>query len=146
MGDFEYLHVVGPTKDRKKGKMKLSRRSAHTAEPPVEHRIPQSGQSDFLAGMKRTTPSVKFAFYRTLKKCEKEGMPYSMINSYLRGELGSAHNNNPMGMGYILEMLTWDPRHDPAKTYAEAYQFLERQSSSLDWSHLYDVVEGMKFE
>lgn len=94
--------------------------------------------------MRKTNAGVKLAFIARLKKLEAAGISYAAVNEYLRSEMSSVGSS--FGLSYISDMLTYDPRNDEAKTYAEAHQALLKIPASVDWSSLYGVVEGMDLE
>ena len=95
---------------------------------------------------RKTKPGAYIALIRRIKEHEKEGIPYSVLNKYFRGEFGKTDSMNPMGIGYASEILTYDPRHDTPKTYTQVIDALQKAPESLDWMQLWDVIEGLKYD
>lgn len=118
-----YLHIVG-------------------SSTPV-----QSERSSFQSHKveaRRSKGGAVLALLRRLKMHEEKGVPYSAINSYFRAELKSGGDSSPFGM--FTEILTYDPRSDPAKTYAGVYASINQYSENLDWLSLWDVIEGLSYD
>ncbi len=93
---------------------------------------------------RKTKPGAYIALVRRIKEHEKEGIPYSFLNKYFRGEFGKTDNMNPMGIGYASELLTYDPRYDDVKTYSQVLDALGKAPESLDWLQLWDIIEDLK--
>lgn len=146
-GDFELCEYVGKgeqkyLKVRTTGKMKPERFARNSEES-------SSNSSGYkVDAMRKSSAGVKIGFIARLKKLEKDGIPYSAVNEYLRAELGANGGGtlNPLGTGYIVEMITYDPRHDSPISYAEVQQKLMQMPSSINWGSLYDIVDGLNFE
>lgn len=92
---------------------------------------------------RKTKPGALLTLIRRLKKHEKEGVEYKVINKYLRGELDGTVDYSPFGTGYVLSIITYDPRTESALTYSQVYQALEKTPSSFDWTSLWEVIEGL---
>ena len=104
-------------------------------------------QSKKTKAMRKSNAGVKLAFIARLKQLEKSGVPYSSVNEYLRTELdvNNAHLN-PFGMGYLVEMITYDPRNGfnhQTKSYADVYLAVEQVPSSVNWRSMAEIVDGM---
>lgn len=93
---------------------------------------------------RRSKGGAVLALLRRLKMHEEKGVPYSAINGYFRAELKSGGDSSPFGM--FTEILTYDPRSDPAKTYAGVYASINQYSENLDWLSLWDVIEGLSYD
>lgn len=95
---------------------------------------------------RRTKAGAYLALIRRLKKHQSENIPYSVINKYFRDELGSHNTMNPMGTGFIIDILTYDPRTEQSKDYNDVLIRLEQAPSSLDWTQIWDVLEGLVWD
>lgn len=126
-------------------RMKVQRNQGPQKAPSGTDSFAQSSEFKVEA-TRKTSPGVKLAFIARLKKLEQAGVPFSAVNEYLRAELGTGSTMNPLGLGYVVEMLTYDPRNDSPKSYTEAQEALAKIPSSMDWGSLYEIVEGMNFE
>ena len=80
-----------------------------------------------------------------IRENEKEGIQYSVLNKYFRDEFKKISDRNPMGIAFVIDILTYDPRNDPAKTYTQVYAALDQLPSSIDLTEMYDIIEGLKF-
>lgn len=99
----------------------------------------------FEVEARRTKPGTLLALVRRLKRHEKEGVPYSVVNKYLRSELGT-DDTSPFGKGYIASIITYDPKSDSPLTYAQVYTALDNAPSSFDWVSIWDIVEGLEYD
>lgn len=113
-----------------------------------EEIIPTSVKRDnserFLTEARKTRPGALLALTRRLKRHEKEGVPYSAINQYFRGEL--SEDDGPFGTSYIRSLLTYDPRSETPLTYAQVFASLQSAPSSFDWTSLWDIIEGLEYD
>ena len=92
---------------------------------------------------RKTSGGIFLALITRLKKYQSNGIDYSYLNQYFRAEFKNLGDNDPMGLGYIAEILTYDPRNDDIKSYSDIFTALNKCPSSLDWSNLYDIIEGL---
>ena len=101
-------------------------------------------QSNHPVQARKSKGGVVLALLRRLKMHEDKGVPYSAINNYFRSEFKNGNDSSPFGM--FTDMLTYDPRTDPAKTYAAVYASINQYSESLDWLSLWDVIDGLSYD
>lgn len=93
----------------------------------------------------RKTPGGTFlTLISYLKLLQSRGIDYVYVNQYLLAEFKALGDDNPMGVGYIAEMLTYDPRNDPAKDYVDVLNVLKTAPQSMDWTQIWDIIDGLK--
>jgi hypothetical protein len=99
-----------------------------------------------LVEMRKTAPGVRLALIRRLVDNQTKGVPYSAINAYLRKEFDAAGVSDNMGTSFIADMLTYDPRNDPAKSYADVLTALANSSENYNWLPFADIVDGLAWD
>ena len=114
---------------------------APRAMAQVESRGTASGH---LVEARRSRAGAVLALIRRLKKHEDQNIPYSTINSYFRTEFKAGGDSSPFGM--FTDLLTYDPRNDSPKTYAQVYTSINQYAESLDWLSLWDVIDGLAYD
>ena len=99
--------------------------------------------SSHMTKGKKTAAGAYLLLIMRLKNMQKQGVNYAAMNTYFRSELGVDSSNMSMGMSYLANLLTYDPRHDPIKTYQEVFAALARAPNSIDWLQVWDVIDGI---
>jgi len=97
-----------------------------------------------LVQARKTKAGAVLALVRRLKTHEEKGVAYSIINSYFRTEFKNGGDSSPMGM--FTDILTYDPKTDPPKSYADVYTSIDRFSEALDWLSLWDLIDGLSYD
>jgi len=105
-----------------------------------------SSSSLKVEAVRKTPGGTFFALVRYLKENQTAGIPYSIINQYLVQEFNTLGDSNPMGVGFISEILTYDPRHDSPKDYEDVLKSLETAPKSLDWTQVWGIIDGLHIE
>jgi len=105
--------------------------------PKSEHK---AGKSKPVS-LKRSNAGALLFLIRNLKKLEEDGVDYYAINQYFRDEL--LNKSSSMIGAYIVEILTYDPRDNTPKSYADVYAALRKAPSSLNWLEIWDVIDGL---
>ena len=119
-----YTHIVGIARPEVQS----------TASQPVRQKVEA----------RKSKGGAVLALLRRLKIHEEKGVPYSAINSYFRSEFKSGGDSSPFGM--FTEILTYDPKSDPAKSYAAVYASINQYADNLDWLSLWDVIDGLTYD
>jgi hypothetical protein len=114
-----------------------------TSARKVEKTVPQ--ETRFKTEALKTSAGALLALIRRLNQHQQAGIDYSVINQYFLGQLNTT-NTNPMGNGYILSILTYDPRNDTPLTYATVISSLSNAPSSIDWTTIWDTIDGLHFD
>ena len=129
------------------GYVKIVGKSRPVIEKKSETRpivAPTAPKKSFPVAARKSKAGAVLALLRRLKMHEDKGIPYSTINSYFRSEFKAGGDSSPFGM--FTDMLTYDPRSDPPKNYAQVYVSIQQYSESLDWMALWDVIDGLAYD
>lgn len=100
-------------------------------------------RGQFKVESRKTDAGTYLLLITKLKQMETKGVDYSALNKYFRAEFGAAEDANPLGMGYVISLLTYEPRQGAPKSYSDVFEALERAPSSLKWLEIWDVVDGI---
>lgn len=96
-----------------------------------------------VAAARKTPAGAYLALVSYLKKNQENGIDYAYINQYFRAEFEKLGDDNPMGMGFMSEILTYDPRHDSVKDYSDIFAALKQAPKSLDWTQMWGIIDGL---
>lgn len=129
----QYYHFVPKSQS-------VASKPSVTSRQKVERPIPQ--ENKFKAEAIKTSPGALLALIRRLGQHQQAGIDYSVINQYFLRQLNS-NDTNPMGNGYILSILTYDPKYDTPKTYAGVITSLGNAPASIDWTTIWDTIDGL---
>jgi len=97
-----------------------------------------------VGASRKTAAGSLLTLISYLKLLQTRNIEYVYVNQYLRSEFKALGDTNPMGIGYIAEMLTYDPRLDTPKDYPDILAILKTAPSSLDWNQIWDIIDGLK--
>ena len=107
----------------------------------LELQVPNPGS--LVQAPRSTSSGIFFSLVTYLKKLQAKGVEYAFVNQYLRAEFKALGDNNPMGVGFISDALTFDPRQDPPKDYPDIFTALKQMPSSIDLTSLAGIISGL---
>ena len=105
--------------------------------------MPAPASSPLVNAPRNTSSGIFFTLVTYLKKLQAKGVEYSFVNQYLRAEFKALGDDNPMGVGFISDMLTFDPRQDTPKDYPDIFTALKQVPSGIDWTSLGAIISGL---
>lgn len=100
----------------------------------------------FPVEARKTKAGARLALIRRLTEHQTKGVPYSAINAYFLKEFEDAGAIDQIGTGFIVDMLTYDPKNDPPKDYPGVLATLSTSSGNLDWLQFWDIIDGLSWD
>jgi hypothetical protein len=149
LGGSSYTYVMGGSNQKQKANQ-VSPIVRQSPVPKVNKEIAQITNSErdsrFPVEARRSKGGARLALIRRLITHRDKGVPYAAINAYFRKEFDDIGATDSMMSGFIVDILTYDPRNETAKDYSEVLAALNSSSANLDWLQFWDIIDGLEWD
>jgi hypothetical protein len=139
VGETKTRHEVGKGRE-KEDRHEVGRRR----EKEDRHEVGRVKETREQVTLQSDSASIILALEVKLRLLESKGIPYESVNRYLRARLSKVSDS--IGLFSLSDILTYDPRTEPKKYYADAYSGIQKIPNGLDISGLSSIVEGLTGE